>query len=263
MEHNSYMFENKNIATVPGHWLLARLGKRVLRPGGLKLTQAMLNEAQLANKVVVELAPGIGRTAQEILARTPLSYTGIDANADSVKLVSALVKDKGTCKQGMAQDTKLPDNYADVVVCEAMLTMQTPENKRAILREIHRILKPGGTFVSHELGITPNTISTDDEADIQHDLSRAIRVNVKPITQREWGDYLQEAGFELTWSKTAPMALLNPRRNLADEGLCGVIKIIKNVLTIPGAKQRVLEMRSTFKRHADHMCGIAMVSHAK
>lgn len=263
MEHNSYMFENKNIATVPGHWLLARLGKRVLRPGGLKLTQAMLDEAQIANKVVVELAPGIGRTAQEILARTPLSYTGIDANADSVKLVSALVKDRGTCKQGMAQDTKLPDNYADVVVCEAMLTMQTPENKRAILCEIHRILKPGGTFVSHELGITPNNISADDEADIQHDLSRAIRVNVKPITQREWGDYLQEAGFELTWSKTAPMALLNPRRNLADEGLCGVIKIIKNVLTIPGAKQRVLEMRATFKCHANHMCGIAMVSRAK
>ena len=107
MDHNSYMFENKNIATVPGHWLLARLGKRVLRPGGLKLTQAMLDEAQIANKVVVELAPGIGRTAQEILARTPLSYTGIDANADSVKLVSALVKDRGTCKQGMAQDLSL------------------------------------------------------------------------------------------------------------------------------------------------------------
>ena len=28
---------------MPGHWLLARLGKRVLRPGGRELTRQMLN----------------------------------------------------------------------------------------------------------------------------------------------------------------------------------------------------------------------------
>ena len=27
---------------MPGHWLLARLGKRVLRPGGRQLTQGMI-----------------------------------------------------------------------------------------------------------------------------------------------------------------------------------------------------------------------------
>ena len=27
---------------MPGHWVLARLGKRVLRPGGMELTQRML-----------------------------------------------------------------------------------------------------------------------------------------------------------------------------------------------------------------------------
>lgn len=31
-----------DVAKMPGHWLLARLGKRVLRPGGLKLTRALL-----------------------------------------------------------------------------------------------------------------------------------------------------------------------------------------------------------------------------
>jgi hypothetical protein len=29
-------------ARMPGHWLLSRLGKRVLRPGGLELTRQML-----------------------------------------------------------------------------------------------------------------------------------------------------------------------------------------------------------------------------
>ena len=27
---------------MPGHWVLARLGKRVLRPGGMELTRRML-----------------------------------------------------------------------------------------------------------------------------------------------------------------------------------------------------------------------------
>jgi hypothetical protein len=27
---------------MPGHWLLARLGKQVLRPGGIELTQRVL-----------------------------------------------------------------------------------------------------------------------------------------------------------------------------------------------------------------------------
>ena len=27
---------------MPGHWVLARLGKRVLRPGGMELTRLML-----------------------------------------------------------------------------------------------------------------------------------------------------------------------------------------------------------------------------
>lgn len=53
---------------VQGHWLLARLGKRVLRPGGVELTRTLLARAEVANADVLELAPGLGRTATEILA---------------------------------------------------------------------------------------------------------------------------------------------------------------------------------------------------
>ncbi len=55
-------------ADVAGHWLLARLGKRVLRPGGLEMTRSLLAHADVAGADVVELAPGLGRTARDILA---------------------------------------------------------------------------------------------------------------------------------------------------------------------------------------------------
>ena len=38
---------DRPIDDVQGHWLLARLGKRVLRPGGLELTTQLLDEAHL------------------------------------------------------------------------------------------------------------------------------------------------------------------------------------------------------------------------
>ena len=47
---------------MPGHWLLAKLGKRVLRPGGLALTRAMLDRLNIQTQdSVIEFAPGLGR----------------------------------------------------------------------------------------------------------------------------------------------------------------------------------------------------------
>ena len=47
---------------MPGHWLLARLGKRVLRPGGLSLTRRLLESLAIQpSDAVVEFAPGHGR----------------------------------------------------------------------------------------------------------------------------------------------------------------------------------------------------------
>lgn len=64
-------FAARKTEDVPGHWLLARLGKRVLRPGGLELTRKLLDRAGVGGANVVELAPGLGRTATEIIARSP------------------------------------------------------------------------------------------------------------------------------------------------------------------------------------------------
>ena len=59
-------YADRPIATAPGHWVLARAGKRVLRPGGAALTADMLAHAGLPGADVVEMAPGLGRTAAEI-----------------------------------------------------------------------------------------------------------------------------------------------------------------------------------------------------
>jgi hypothetical protein len=59
----------QSVEKMPGHWLLARMGKRVLRPGRLELTHWLLGELSVtAPDDVVEFAPGLGVTARMTLS---------------------------------------------------------------------------------------------------------------------------------------------------------------------------------------------------
>lgn len=52
-----------DVEKMPGHWILAQMGKRVLRPGGLGLTRALLDGLAIGeDDEVVEFAPGLGVT---------------------------------------------------------------------------------------------------------------------------------------------------------------------------------------------------------
>jgi hypothetical protein len=105
-------------AEVSGHWLLARLGKRVLRPGGAALTATLLDRANVAGVDVVELAPGLGRTARDILDRRPHSYIGVDADPDAAAAVGRIIGGRGRTVVSDAAATGLPDACADVVIGE-------------------------------------------------------------------------------------------------------------------------------------------------
>jgi predicted RNA methylase len=99
--------------SVAGHWLLARLGKRVLRPGGVELTRTLLAHAELTDADVLELAPGLGRTAAEILARSPRSYIGAESDPDAANVVRGVLTELGAGNGAVrvtdAAATGLPD----------------------------------------------------------------------------------------------------------------------------------------------------------
>lgn len=121
----------------PGHWLLASLGKRVLRPGGLELTRWMLSALDVgAEDEVVEFAPGLGVTARMVLAAAPRSYTAIERDPLAARTVRRwLTGANRRCIEGSAECTGLPPESATVVYGEAMLSMQTPAQKARIAGE--------------------------------------------------------------------------------------------------------------------------------
>jgi hypothetical protein len=57
--------------------------------------------------------------------------------------------------------------------------------------------------------------------------------------------------------------LLNVRRNVADEGVMGVLRILRNVMRDKAARERVLLMKQTFTRYKRYMNGIAIVAHKR
>ena len=95
METNSQkgiLSEALDTTKMPGHWLLARLGKRVLRPGGRELTQQMLNGLCIkSSDEVVEFAPGLGFTTQLTLKQKPASYTAVERDEAAADVVRRLL----------------------------------------------------------------------------------------------------------------------------------------------------------------------------
>jgi ubiquinone/menaquinone biosynthesis C-methylase UbiE len=247
---------------MPGHWLLARLGKRVLRPGGLELTHRLIEHLDIQpSDSVVEFAPGLGVTARLALNRNPSSYTAVERDETAAgNLRCLLAEPHQRCVCGSADQTGLPSGTASVVYGEAMLTMQGPAQKARIIREAFRLLHPGGRYGIHELCFTPDDLDDRVKDEVQARLTESIRVGARPLTVAEWRALLEAEGFEVRQESLAPMHLLEPGRLLRDEGLLGTGRFIWKVLRDSDARRRVRSMRAVFKKYEVHMAAIMLVA---
>ena len=250
------------VSAQQGHWVLAAMGKRVLRPGGKELTEKMIDGLNITpNDAVVEFAPGLGFTAELALRCGPRSYTGVEMDeAAAAELRRTIDGDDRRIVIGDAAQSGLPDASADKVYGEAMLTMQNDRQKSAIVSEAYRLLKPGGLYGIHEMGLTPDDVSDETKRTILRDLSSVIQVNARPLTAAEWSDLLVANGFEIVRVETSPMHLLEVQRVIDDEGLLRAVKIWFNILTHAEARERILAMRDTFRRHMEHINAVAIVA---
>src|SRR6185312_531753 len=129
---------------------------------------------------------GLGATACMILGRQPRSYTGIERDAvAAAKLQRELGKPNVQFIRASAEATRLESGSTSIVYGEAMLSMQTPEQKQRILAEAFRMLKPGGRYGIHELALLPDEIGDDERKAIEHEMSMNIHVGVRPVTLGE------------------------------------------------------------------------------
>jgi predicted RNA methylase len=79
-----------------------------------QMSRAYLSGADLTGADVLEIAPGLGRTAVEILALDPRSYRGVESDEAAATMAEGVVGDRGTITVGQAQDTGLAADSVDV-----------------------------------------------------------------------------------------------------------------------------------------------------
>lgn len=253
---------NKIIDTDQGHWLLAKMGKKVLRPGGKGLTLKLIKGLSItSNDRVIEFAPGIGFTALKVLEKHPKSYTGIELNEEAAADLRKKINGESyNIIIGNASNVPLQDASADKLYGEAMLTMHANHRKSEIIKEAHRLLRKGGFYGIHELGLTPDNIDEKEKAKIQHELALCIKVNARPLTQSEWVHLLEKEGFRIVEIKTNPMLLLETKRIIDDEGFFRSLKIGFNIITHPKARKRINQMRTVFHKYKSQLNAIAIVA---
>lgn len=254
--------EKELVDVQSGHSMFSKIGKRVLRPGGKKLTLGILEELNISETDhVVEFAPGIGFTAMEILNYFPKSYTGIEVNDDIAHNLKAQIKGPG-CRilAGNAVHTNLRSRSASKLYEEAMLTMQTNHRKENIIGEACRILKTGGLYAIHELCFTPDNLPESTRKIIRKDLAKNMNVTARPLTKSEWIQMIEKEGFRVKQILYSPMALLETKQLVEDEGFLRALKIGYNVIRQRAIQKQLISTRTIFKKYQNELKAIGIIA---
>ena len=242
-----------------GHKCLAQLGTKRLRPGGKLATDWLIEQGQFSSdKKVLEVACNMGTTMIELAKKYGCQITAVDLDTKALEqahlaAAKAGVEEFVTFEKANAMKLPYEDDTFDIIINEAMLTMQTEKGKAKCMEEYYRVLKPGGVLLTHDV-----MLKQKDEA-VREELSRAINVNVGPLTEGSWIQLARSHDFDRVDTFVGEMTLMSFRGMIYDEGLGGTLKICFNALKKENYGQ-FMKMFKMFQKNQEKLGFIAMAS---
>lgn len=93
---------------------------------------------------VLDLCCGSGQATQ-VLVQYSQDVTGLDASPLSLKRARQNVP-QAQYIEAFAEEMPFPDNHFDLVHTSVALHEMQPEQRQQILKQVYRVLKPGGVF---------------------------------------------------------------------------------------------------------------------
>ncbi|NSL50220.1 class I SAM-dependent methyltransferase [Calidifontibacillus erzurumensis] len=241
-----------NALKMPAHLFLASLGKKMLRPGGRRATERIIQHLELTpDSVVLEVAPNMGTTAIHLAKTYGCKIYAVDIHGPSLEKAKENVKKEGLEDQiilQMGDARKLPfeDGMFDAVINEAMLTMLPNKEKMKAIQEYYRVLKPGGRLGTHDL-----TLKYTPSDDVMNEFWSQLKIMATPLTIEDWHNIFEQSPFEKFESVTGHMSLLSMDGLLVDEGWEGTIEILKNAGQSEETKERFFNLASFFFEYSD------------
>jgi ubiquinone/menaquinone biosynthesis C-methylase UbiE len=178
----------------------------VLAPSARVLLDQLATSIERGAVDVLDIGVGTGNLARPALARWPhIRVTGLDASREMVDTVEALIADHSddhrarfTGTVSFAGDMPYPDGSFDVAMSSFVL--QLVPSRAKVLREVRRVLRPGGrfayvTWLVDDRAFKPDRIFDGllDEFGFEDEQDRP-RTGDIPSVERAIGE-LRRAGF--------------------------------------------------------------------
>jgi SAM-dependent methyltransferase len=210
-------------------------GIETLHPGGLALTQRTGEVGGLRPGLeMLDVSCGRGTQAIHYATAFGVQVTGIDISEEMVRTARQRAQEAGVADRTdfqVADSQKLPfaDASFDVTVNECAVGI--PDDSQAVLNEMVRVTRPGGSVVMHES--TWRRILSEEEKSELSD-----RYGTTPLDESEWIGMLERAGVGNVhsevdeWSK--PEMFWKVRKDRDVSRPSGVLTIRERISTLSG-----------------------------
>lgn len=229
------------------------IGIKVLHPGGYDATDQLCAQMNLnEGSKVLDLACGVGSTSFYLAKKYKCKITGIDISNSMINIAKSKLAGSNYSKNISFQPADalkmpFPDNSFDVVIAQAFFILI--DNKVNALKEIYRVLKPGGFFGSLEL----SWFKTPSKEVYDELLEKACTTFIpRTVKFEEWEEFFKSANFTHinTIKNPMPAGMI---QMLKAEGLANFIKIMFKMMSSNNNRKEMMDVQNVFGKYNDYL----------
>ena len=195
--------------------------------GGLEATDELIKQCKIMeNTHILDVGCGVGQTSVYIAKIVGAKITGVDINAMMVQRSQERAQSHGVThltefRVADAQDLPFDGDTFDAVITESVTAF--PEDKQRAVDEYARVTKPGGY-----IGLNESTwLKVPPPPEILNWASQELGATVKPLTDDEWTNLLENAGLEVIYTRVSEIKAQEETQGLVKRyGYKGMIKVL-------------------------------------
>jgi len=183
--------------------------KDIFLPGGLKVFRILRQKSELKAKKVLIIGESSERIAERFWELNAEAIDVIVRNYDSL-LQSRLALMKGkniSVRINDFENTDFPDNNFDIVYSQSSLSNT---DRKSVIKEIKRILKPEGIFCVSEI----TKLKNDIPAFVKNIFDSS---QMNPLNHSEFKEYFLSKGFNLIFEQDLSSSLKDFYENIKEK----------------------------------------------
>ena len=238
------------------------VGIKVLHPGGYKATDELCSTLKITkDSHVLDIACGTGTTSLYLSDKFGCQITGFDISDDLIKIANKSLEENdrgGKIKFEVANALEIPypDNTFDVVISQAFFILI--DEKEKALKEIARVLKPGGYFGSLELSWFKHP-SKEAYEELREKACNDLIPRVVGFDQ--WEEFFGSEHLAHLATKKHPMtsSMLDM---FETEGFYNSTKVMLKMMGNSSIRKRMMDVQNTFGKYDDYL-GYGVFSYRK